>query len=163
VASVRRALLLPLAAVLALALPATASACSCAQLPEAERFRAADGAFTGTLISRHALDPSGGVESSGDPFVHQYRVERRYKGRRLFRTVWVRTVRDEATCGLPTRKRVALYLDRVNGHWESGLCDVTTRRVMRRAASSFTSRSQPLESALQQGFCPSSKAKGLLE
>ena len=35
---------------------------------------------------------------------------------------------------LPTRKRVALYLERVKGHWESGLCDVPTRRAMRRAA-----------------------------
>ena len=140
---VRRPLWLPLAAVIVLALPATASACSCAQLPEAKRLRAADGAFTGTLVSRHALDPDpDGVESSGDPFVHKYRLDRRYKGR-LSRTVWVRTVRDEATCGLPTRKRVALYLERVRGHWESGLCDVTTRRAMRRAASSFTSGSQP--------------------
>ena len=73
---------------------------------------------------------------------------RRYKGRRLFRTVWVRTVRDEATCGLPTRKRVALYLDRVKGHWESGLCDVTTRRAMRRAASSFTTPESTLENWL---------------
>jgi hypothetical protein len=160
----RAALWLPLAVIATLGLPATASACSCAKLPEASRFRAADAAFTGTLVSRHARDPDpGGVESSGDPFVHKYRVERRYKGRRLFRTVWVRTVRDEATCGLPTRKRVALYLDRVKGHWESGLCDVTTRRAMSRAGSSFTTRSQPLELALEQGFCPSSKAKGLLE
>jgi len=131
---VRRALWLPLAAILALALPATASACSCAKLPEAKRFQAADGAFTGTLVSRRALDPKPGApESSGDPFVHRYRVERRYKGR-LFRTVWVRTVRGEETCGLPTRPRVALYLDRVKGHWESALCDVTTRSAMRRAA-----------------------------
>jgi hypothetical protein len=131
---VRRALWLPLAAVVALALPATASACSCAQLPEAMRFKAADAAFTGTLVSRHALDPAPGApQSSGDPFVHQYRLERRYKGR-LFRTVWVRTVRGEETCGLPTRRRVALYLDRVKGHWESALCDVTTHRAMRRAA-----------------------------
>ena len=97
----RSSLWLPLAALaLAPALPASASACSCAKLPEAKRFRAADAAFTGTLLSRHALDPDpDGVESTGDPFVHKYRVERRYKGRKLFRTVWVRTVRDEATCG----------------------------------------------------------------
>lgn len=131
---VRRALWLPLAVILALGLPATASACSCAKLPEAKRFRAADGAFTGTLVSRHALDPKPGApESSGDPFVHKYRLERRYKGR-LFRTVWVRTVRGEETCGLPTRRRVALYLDRVKGHWESALCEVTTRSAMRKAA-----------------------------
>lgn len=159
----RAARWLPLAVIVGLALPATASACSCAKLPEAKRFKAADAAFTGTLVSRHALDPDpGGVESSGDPFVNKYRLDRRYKGR-LFRTVWVRTVRDESSCGLPPRRRVALYLDRVHGHWESGLCEVTTRRAMRRAGSSFITRSQPSKLALEQGFCPSSKAKGLLE
>jgi hypothetical protein len=129
----RVAVLLPLAAVIALVLPATASACSCAKLPEAKRFKAAGAAFTGTLVSRHALDPHSGVQSSGDPFVHRYRLDRRYKGR-LFRTVWVRTVRDEATCGLPTQHRIALYLTRVHGHWESDLCSVTTGRAMRAAA-----------------------------
>jgi hypothetical protein len=130
----RAARWLPLAAVIGLALPATASACSCAQEPEAKRFREADAAFTGRLVSRHALDPDpDGVESSGDPFAHRYRLDRRYKGR-LFRTVWVRTVRGEETCGLPTRRRIALYLLRVDGHWEGGLCGVTTRRAMRKAA-----------------------------
>ena len=125
---------LPLAAVIGLALPATASACSCARMPESTRFKEADAAFTGRLVSRHALDPEpGGVQSSGDPFAHRYRLERRYKGR-LFRTVWVRTVRGEETCGLPTQRRIALYLIRVHGHWEGGLCGVTTRRAMRRAA-----------------------------
>jgi hypothetical protein len=130
----RAALWLPLAAIIGFALPASASACSCAKLPEAKRFKEADAAFTGRLVSRHALDPDpDGVESSGDPFVHRYRLGRRYKGR-LFRTVWVRTVRGEETCGLPTRRRIALYLMRVHGHWEGGLCGVTTRRAMRKAA-----------------------------
>jgi hypothetical protein len=125
---------LPLAVLVSLALPAAASACSCAKEPEAKRFQEADAAFTGRLVSRHAIDPDpDGVESSGDPFAHRYRLDRRYKGR-LFRTVWVRTVRGEETCGLPTRRRIALYLVRVHGHWEGGLCGVTTRRAMRRAA-----------------------------
>ena len=130
----RAALWLPLAAFIGLALPATASACSCARMPETTRFKEADAAFTGRLVSRHALDPDpGGVQSSGDPFAHRYRLVRRYKGR-LFGTVWVRTVRGEETCGLPTRRRIALYLVRVHGHWEGGLCGVTTRRAMRKAA-----------------------------
>ena len=160
----RRTLWLPLAVVMSLALPATASACTCARVPEAERLKDADAAFTGTLVSRRALDSPapGGLQSSGDPFVHRYRVNRRYKGR-LGRTVWVRTVRSEATCGLPVKRRISLYLTRVDGHWESGLCAVTNRRALRAAASSFTTLSQPLELALEQGFCPSSKAKGLLE
>ena len=131
----RPALWLSLATVFSLALPAAASACSCAAVPEAQRFRGADAAFTGTLVSRHALraPAADGVEGSGDPFVHRYRLSRRYKGR-LGRTVWVRTVRGEESCGLPTRRRIALYLERVRGHWEGGLCGVTTRRAMRRAA-----------------------------
>ena len=95
----------------------------------------ADAAFTGTLVSRHALDPPvpDGSQSTGDPFVHRYRVDRRFKGR-LGRTVWVRTVRDDSTCGLPTERPIALYLDRVGGHWMGASCGVTTRRAMRAAA-----------------------------
>jgi hypothetical protein len=132
---VRPALSLSLATLLTLALPAAAAACSCAAVPEAQRFRGADAAFTGTLVSRHALKApaADGVVGSGDPFVHRYRLNRRYKGR-LGRTVWVRTVRGEESCGLPTRRRIALYLERVHGHWEGGLCGVTTRRAMRAAA-----------------------------
>jgi len=165
----RRALWLPLAAVLSLALPAVASACSCARAPEGARFRAADGAFVGTLVSRHALEPPApdGSQSTGDPFVHRYRVDRRYKGR-IGPTVWVRTVRSDASCGLPHQGRIALYLERVRGHWRAGSCEITTRRAMRAAArhargSSFPTGSQGPESALEQGFCPSSKGKGLLE
>ena len=131
----RPALWLSLATLAGLALPAAASACSCAAEPEAARLKAADAAFTGTLVSRHALRPpaADGVQGSGDRFVHRYRLNRRYKGR-LGRTVWVRTVRGEESCGLPTRRRIALYLERVRGHWEGGLCGVTTRRAMRAAA-----------------------------
>jgi hypothetical protein len=131
----RAARWLPLAAIIGLALPATASACSCAKDPEAKRFKDADAAFTGRLVSRHALNPPSpdGTQSTGDPFAHRYRLDRRYKGR-LFRTVWVRTVRDESSCGVPTRHRIALYLVRVHGHWEGGLCGVTTRGAMRAAA-----------------------------
>ena len=137
----RPALWLSLATLAGLALPASASACTCAAVPEAQRFRGADAAFTGTLVSRHALKPPAvdGVVGSGDPFVHRYRLNRRYKGR-LGRTVWVRTVRGEESCGLPTRRRIALYLERVRGHWEGGLCGVTTRRAMRAAAHGAQAR-----------------------
>jgi hypothetical protein len=136
----RAALWLPLAAIACLAVPATAAACTCAKLPEAQRFKAADAAFTGRLVSRHAIDPDpGGVEGSGDPFAHRYRLIHRYKGR-LFKTVWVRTVRDESSCGVPTRRRIALYLVRVHGHWEGGLCSVTTSRAMRAAARGSRAR-----------------------
>jgi len=129
----RRALCLPLLLLLGLVLPSAAAACSCVRVPEAERLRDADAAFAGTLISRRAVDPESPGQSTGDPFIHRYRVDRRYKGR-LGRTVRVRTVRDEATCGVPARRRIALYLTRANGRWQSSLCASTTRRAMRRAA-----------------------------
>jgi len=126
----RAARLLGLLLLAGLLLPASAAACSCAREPEAKRFRTADAAFTGTLVSRRELESTG---SSGDRFVHRYRVDRRYKGR-IGRTVRVRTVRSTATCGLPTTRRIAVYLTRVDGHWASNLCATTTARAMRRAA-----------------------------
>ena len=116
-----------------LALPAVASACTCARdVPEAKRFAAADAAFVGVLESRRALDPprADGITSTGDRFVHRYRVQRRYKGR-LGGKVWVRTVRSTYTCGIPARRRVALYLDRENGTWQAASCSVTSEAALR--------------------------------
>jgi hypothetical protein len=135
----RAARLLVLLCLAGLALPASAAACSCARQPEAERLRAADGAFTGTLVSRRALKDTG---SSADPIVHRYRVDRRYKGR-IGRTVRVRTVRSSAACGLPAQRRVALYLQRSGGRWRSNLCQMTTARAMRRAARGARSAATP--------------------
>jgi hypothetical protein len=71
----------------------------------------------------------------------RYRVQRRYKGR-VGSKVWVRTVRDGASCGLTTRRRVALYLDRLDGAWHAGLCSTTSeaaiRAVVRRDRSAQT-------------------------
>lgn len=116
-----------------LALPPAASACTCAGgVPEAKRFAAADAAFVGVLESRRQLDPprSDGIVTSADRFVHRYRVQRRYKGR-IGGRVWVRTVRDGASCGLPARRRVALYLDRIDGAWHAGLCSTTSEAAIR--------------------------------
>lgn len=131
----RRGLLAVVPAILAslLALPAAASACRCAaEVPEARRFAAADAAFVGVLESRRPIDPPrlDGIISTGDRFVHRYRVQRRYKGR-LGAKVWVRTVRSSATCGLPNRRRIALYLDRSDGAWHAGLCSTTSEAAIR--------------------------------
>jgi hypothetical protein len=131
----RQRLLAVIAASLAgpLALPAAASACTCAaEVPESRRFAAADAALVGVLESRRPIDPprADGLVSTGDRFVHRYRVQRRYKGR-LGAKVWVRTVRSSATCGLPQRRRVALYLDRIDGTWHAGLCSTTSEAAIR--------------------------------
>jgi hypothetical protein len=127
-----------------LGLPTVAFACTCAGgVSEAKRFAAADAAFAGVLESRRRLDPPrpDGIVSTADRFVHRYRVQRRYKGR-VGGKVWVRTVRDGASCGLTTRRRVALYLDRLDGAWHAGLCSTTSeaaiRAVVRRDRSAQT-------------------------
>jgi hypothetical protein len=133
---VRRRPLTAAAAALAglVALPAAAFACSCpGDVPEARRFAAADAAFVGVLERRRALDPPrpDGIVSSADRFVHRYRVQRRYKGR-LGARVWVRTMRDGASCGLSARRaRVALYLDRRDGTWHAGACSATSEAALR--------------------------------
>lgn len=118
-------------------LAAEAGACSCAQQPERKRFAEADGAFVGTLVERRSLAPGGqSFVGSGDPVVNVYRVERRYKGR-LGTRVEIRTALSDATCGLTEEvgTRVALYLDRAGGRWESGSCSVSSAGAMRAAAA----------------------------
>jgi len=62
----------------------------------------------------------------------------------------VRSVRSSATCGLPSQKGrlYALFLERRNHRWHSGLCATTTPRRMRRAA-------EPQDDALSSmtGIC----------
>ena len=161
---VRRALWLPLAAVLALALPASASACSCAKLPEAKRFRAADAAFTGTLLSRHALDP--------DPAAWRARATRSSTSTASSAATRAAgcsgpcgcgpcATRRPAACRRASASRSTSTASRGTGRAGSATSPPAAR--CEGPASSFTSRSQPPELALEQGFCPSSKAKGLLE
>ena len=118
-----------------------AMACSCIPPNEARMLRESDGAFVGRLVAVRVVDPpeQGEPIGSGDPTDYIYRVGRVYKhgpGLRRGRRVRVRSVRSEATCGLQSTKGelYALFLQRRNHRWHSGLCQTTTPRRMPRAA-----------------------------
>ena len=123
-----------------------AMACSCVPPNEREYLKELDGAFVGRLVAVRVVDPppQGEGISSADATDYIYRVRRVYKhgpGLRRGHRVRVRSVRDEATCGLPARRgRIyALFLQRRNHRWHSNLCLTTTPRRMRRAAEGSSS------------------------
>ena len=98
-----------------------AMACSCVPPNEPKLLRESDGAFVGRLVAVRVVDPPAEGEpiGSGDPTDYIYRVRRVYKrgpGLRRGHRVRVRSVRFEATCGLPRQKGrlYALFLQRRN-------------------------------------------------
>ena len=120
-----------------------AQACSCVPPDPDAMLKEADGAFVGRLLAVRVVDPpeEGEPISSGQPADYIYRVGRVYNGGpglRRGRRVRVRSVRSEATCGLPSgRGRLyGLFLTRAGGRWHSNLCSVVTPAQMRRAAAS---------------------------
>jgi hypothetical protein len=119
---------IPLIAALALLVPATvASGCRCATADENARYRAADAAFIGRLVSVRETSTYNGR--------FRYRVGRSYK-RKLGEFVVVRAPLQDGMCGLPRQKRrYALYLERRKQRWSANLCSVTTPQRLRQAAT----------------------------
>ena len=121
-----------------------AMACSCVPLKPREQLKDADAAFIGRLIEVREVNPPAEGEpiGTGDPVDYVYRVGRIYKdpAGRLHRggRVRVRSVRGEATCGLPNRPGAlrGLFVQRRHGRWHGNLCLSTTARKMRRALES---------------------------
>jgi hypothetical protein len=109
---------------------AAASACSCALVPEKQRYRQADAAFVGRLVSVRMVEGDRYGEA-----VFRFRVGRSYK-RNLKDFVRVRSNTQGASCGIEPQKgrRYAMYLYRDDGRWTSNLCLQTTPRDLRRAA-----------------------------
>ena len=117
-----------------------AMACSCVPLKPRKQLKASDAAFIGRLIEVHEVNPpvEGAGISTGDPVDYVYRVGRIYKdgpGINRRRRVRVRSVRGEATCGLPNRigKLIGLFVQDRNHRWHGNLCLTMTARKMRRA------------------------------
>jgi hypothetical protein len=150
----RRLALLAVALASPLLTADAAMACSCVPLKPREQIKASDAAFIGRLVEVREVDPPAEGEpiGSGDPMDYVYRVGRIYKdpAGRLHRgrRVRVRSVRDEATCGLPNRpgKLRGLFVQRRHHRWHGNLCLSTTARKMRRALES-ASRAGSLGSA----------------
>jgi len=102
-----------------LVLAGSAQACSCVQVPRDEAIKRADAAIAGELVKVVPLNPLRAV--------FRYRVQRVYKAGRGIRVgdvVSVRSARDSAACGLPTRtgRRYGLALSWSDGGWTSGAC-----------------------------------------
>ena len=129
-----------------------ALACSCVPVKVREQLEASDAAFVGRLVAVREVDPPAEGEpiGSGDPMDYVYRVGRIYKdgpGINRGRRVRVRSVRDEATCGLPGRvgRLIGLFVSRSQHRWHGNFCRTTTPRKMRRGAqgSSATRAGSP--------------------
>jgi hypothetical protein len=131
------------AAALAIALVGAeaAQACSCVPPDPDRMLKEADGAIVGRLLTVRVVDPpAAGVPSGAEAADYIYRVGRVYNGGpglRRGRKVRVRSALDSATCGLPDGrgKLYGLFLTRRHKRWTSNLCNVISRRAMRRAAA----------------------------
>jgi hypothetical protein len=128
----------------------TAMACSCVPLKPREQLKASDAAFIGRLVAVREVDPpaEGEPVGTGDPMDYVYRVGRIYKdgpGINRGKRVRVRSVRDEATCGLPDQvgELIGLFVQRRNHRWHGNLCLTTSARKMRRAFDSAGSAGSP--------------------
>jgi hypothetical protein len=125
-----------------------ASACSCAAPKNGgvPSIRSADGVFIGRLLAVKIVDPPGEGEpiTGADPADFIYRVGRVYNGGpglRRGRRVRVRSVRSEATCGLPSFRGelYGLYVDRRGGRWHGNFCAVVDPDDLRDAESGTAS------------------------
>lgn len=119
----------------------SAVACSCVPINVREQLKASDAAFVGRLVEVREVNPpaEGEPVGTGDPMDYIYRVGRIYKdgpGINRGRRVRVRSVRGEATCGLPSRvgELIGLFVDRRHHRWHGSLCLTTTPRKLRRGA-----------------------------
>jgi hypothetical protein len=132
-----------------------AAACSCAPVKVREQLKTSDASFVGRLVAVREVDPPAQGEpiGSGDPMDYVYRVGRIYKdgpGINSGRRVRVRSVRDEATCGLPNRpgQLIGLFVNRSHRRWNGNLCLTTTPRRMRRGAQQDRETRHPSAGAL---------------
>lgn len=87
-----------LAAALAILVPQTCAACSCAILEFDESVAMAGAVFSGTVTQRHDSNP-GSEDSSDDSIEYTIDVERVYRGEMAERAV-VLSARDSASCGV---------------------------------------------------------------
>ncbi len=116
---------------LGLVLAGSAAACTCANLPPAEKLRAADAAIVARLVE---VVPRSTYEAE-----FRYEVVRRYKGGRAVApgtTVAVMSAPFGAACGLPqqTGRHYGLLLARSGGRWRGNSCATAEPRELAVAA-----------------------------
>jgi len=139
----RAAVVAAVVAVIELAGPSAAGACSvAAPLPSmAERLRAADLAVYGEVLSAEPVggDPPGAIPP--DRLRYRLRVLQTFKGRsrRVIRLVGYTS---DSMCGIELRvgQRTGLLLYGRRGPWEVGMLSTATRAELRRARRALRRR-----------------------
>ncbi|MFN2587737.1 MAG: hypothetical protein ABR613_06450 [Actinomycetota bacterium] len=116
-----------------------AKACSCAYGDPRDMFEAADGAFVGTFVESHPVEPD--PTSSDADTVYTFVLDEEHKGElgEPGGTVEVHAPLSGASCGLEVRPGrqygIFLYVREPDGAWESSLCSQVSPETMREAAS----------------------------
>jgi hypothetical protein len=117
-------------ALVGIALPASASACSCAPQAPVESLQQSDAAIVGRLIK---VTPVGRLRAA-----YRYEVQRVYRGAGIEpgQMITVRSARRASACALPRRldRRYGLFLFRGTGNWQGGICGVIGPRRLAHAA-----------------------------
>ena len=128
--------ILLIAVALLLAVPAAASACSCAQ-PQKPRqeIRAADAAVFVKVVKR-TVAGSAGPYITGEKLRYRLRVIRDYK-RNVPGRITVTGSSNSALCGLSLRKgqKVGLLLDKAGRRYSASLCSVRSRKHLEAGAT----------------------------
>lgn len=116
-----------------------AKACSCFYGDPRDRFQAADGAFVGTFVESHPVEPN--PSSSGADTVYTFLLDEEHKGElgEPGDTVEVHAPLSGASCGLETttgeQYGIFLYIRESDGAWASSLCSQVSPETMREGAS----------------------------
>lgn len=116
-----------------------AKACSCAYGDPRDAFQRSDGAFVGTFVESHPVEPN--PTSSGADTIYTFVLDEEHKGElgEPGGTVEVHAPLSGASCGLETQPGeqygIFLYLRQRDGVWASNLCSQVSPDTMREAAS----------------------------
>lgn len=116
-----------------------AKACSCAFGDPRDQFHGSDGAFVGTFVEKHPVDPN--PSSSGADTIYTFLLDEEHKGElgEPGDTVEVHAALSGASCGLETQTGeqygIFLYVREGDGAWASSLCSQVSPETMREAAS----------------------------
>jgi len=127
-----------IACVLAVLPLQAAKACSCAMGDPRDTFAGADGAFVGTFLESHPVEPN--PTNSGADTIYTFTLDEAYKGElgEPGDLVEVHAPLTGTSCGIEAQEGVDyglfLYL-RDDGKWSSGLCSQVSPATMREAAS----------------------------
>lgn len=131
--------LLSIVAVLVVLPVSPAKACSCVYGDPRDMFERADGAFVGTFLESHPVDPT--PTSSDADTVYTFVLDEEHKGElgEPGDTVQVHAPLSGASCGLETQTGeqygIFLYVRESDGAWESNLCSQVSPQTLREGAS----------------------------